>query len=115
MFVRVGWGVKGNPRSVASNYKRMDGARASIGHSVRRVLLNTLCISYGHIHGQGLLLQRIERDLFIPQFSEFIPNEDSDADANQNTYGRFCHMRVADNVHPNTKYYQPSDDANVNR
>ncbi len=31
---------------------RGEGVRVSIGHSGRRVSLNTLCISYGYIHGE---------------------------------------------------------------
>ena len=40
----------------------MVGGRVSIGHLGRRVSLNTLCISYGHIHGKVSLLLRFGQE-----------------------------------------------------
>ena len=37
------------------------------GWGVGGVLLNTLCISYGHIHGQGRVLLRFEQGSFSSQ------------------------------------------------
>ena len=45
--------------------KEMVIGRASVYRALGYVLLNTLCISYGHIHGRGLVLFQVAMGSFV--------------------------------------------------